>query len=112
MKSNAWTKSNENRRHFIGGSDAWTPTARSYRRNPDKVVARIKGYKNVKAYYAALWEALPKREQRELSAEFDVRLGRKVRSCNKPSAGRGRQHEHQARTSHRHGGPVDQGKAA
>ena len=23
MKSNAWTKSNENRRHFIGGSDAW-----------------------------------------------------------------------------------------
>ena len=22
MKSNAWTKSNENRRHFIGGSDA------------------------------------------------------------------------------------------
>ena len=23
MKLNAWTKSNENRRHFIGGSDAW-----------------------------------------------------------------------------------------
>jgi len=63
------------------------PTARSYRRNPDKVVARIKGYKNVKAYYAALWEALQKREQRELSAEFDVRLGRKVRSCNKPKRG-------------------------
>ena len=63
------------------------PTARSYRRNPDKVVARIKGYKNVKAYYAALWETLPKREQRELSAEFDARLGRKVRSCNKPKRG-------------------------